>query len=62
MRTVPDALHLPSQPPLRTDREGADGLTGWLGALLDEARDREDASLARLVAGVIDDVTAAARR
>lgn len=34
-------------------------LSGWLGGLLDMARDRGDAPLCRLIAGVADDLRAA---
>lgn len=42
-------------PPAGADRSAAD-VADWLGGLLDMARTREDAPLARLVAGVMDDL------
>ena len=38
----------------------AGGVAGWLDGLLDLARDRNDTVLARLVAGLMDDLAAAA--
>ncbi len=36
-------------------------VAGWLGGLLDTARDREDAPLARLIADVMNDLRAVGR-
>lgn len=44
-----------SPSPADADPSPATDVAGWLGNLLDAARDREDAPLARLIAGVIDD-------
>ena len=54
---MPDAL-LNSPPPAETGKAAAD-LADWLGGLLDMARNRDDAPLARLIAGVVDDLKAA---
>lgn len=51
-----DAL-LDSPLPADADRNpAAAGVAGWLCDLLDMACDREDAPLARLIAGVMDDL------
>lgn len=38
------------------NRDPAANVAGWLGDLLDAARGRDDAPLARLIAGVMDDL------
>ena len=53
---MPDVL-LNSPPPAdNANRKPAVDLADWLGGLLDMARDREDAPLSRLIAGVMDDL------
>lgn len=42
--------------------ETAISLVGWLDDLLDLARARDDAPLAKLIAGVMDDLGRAAKR
>jgi len=59
---VPDVLSNNPAPPPAASLAGiatAIGLVGWLDDLLDLARDRGDAALARLVAGLMDDLGAA---
>lgn len=47
-------------PSAAADRPASD-VADWLGGLLESARDRGDAPLARLIAGVVDDLRAAGR-
>ncbi len=56
---MPDVL-FNAPPPADADKSPAD-VADWLGGLLDMARDREDAPLARLIADVMDDLKAAGR-
>ena len=48
--------------PADADRESPTSLVGWLGDLLDRACDRGDVTLVRLIADVMDDLGAAAKR
>lgn len=47
-------------PSAAADRPASD-VADWLGGLLESARDRGDAPLARLIAGVVDDLRAVGR-
>lgn len=61
---MPDAqLNAPPPRPLPNGAGSPQGidLADWLGGLLDTARDRGDAALARLIAHVVDDLGRAAR-
>ena len=54
---MPDVLlNSPPPSPAGADPTPAVEVAEWLGGLLDTARDREDAPLARLIAGVMDDL------
>lgn len=57
-----DVLFNSSPPAPAPGIETAIGLVGWLDDLLDMARVREDAPLARLIAGVMDDLGRTAKR
>lgn len=56
---MPDVLH--DSPPPPDVNKSPPGVAEWLGGLLDVARDRDDAPLARLIAGVMDDLGRAAK-
>ena len=56
---VSDVLFNSPPPPAPAGLQTAIGLVGWLDDLLDMARNRGDASAARLIAGVMDDLRAA---
>ena len=54
---MPAVLLNSSPPPADgADQKPAADLAEWLGGLLDAAREREDAPLSRLIAGVMDDL------
>ena len=61
--TVPGAPHTMPVLPLNDPRPlpAASDLVGWLSALLDAAWSRDDMPLARVIAGVVDDLARAQR-
>ena len=60
MQNIIEAGPSPTDEGTRAVAGGRPGILPWLDGLLDLARDRGDAPLARLVAGLMDDLAAAA--